>query len=142
MYREMKAILSILNAYNITASAKELRLITQSVNVTERHIQKIVKGRCTEVECEDSLKKVKALSDEVRLNQITSLADAVDRFSIKAGELYEGRVNEHHSDEVFEQFEEYCQNTSAPWPVPRAQLKEIFSTFEDNAKNAQSQANR
>ena len=134
MYREMKAILSILNAYNITASAKELRLITQSVNVTERHIQKIVKGRCTEVECEDSLKKVKALSDEVRLNQITSLADAVDRFSIKAGELYEGRVNEHHSDEVFEQFEEYCQNTSAPWPVPRAQLKEIFSTFEDNAK--------
>ena len=94
----------------------------------------IMQGRCTEVECEDSLKKVKALSDEVRLNQITSLADAVDRFSIKAGELYEGRVNEHHSDEVFEQFEEYCQNTSAPWPVPRAQLKEIFSTFEDNAK--------
>lgn len=134
MYGEMKAILSILNAYDITASAKKLISVTQSVNVTERHIQKIVKGRCTEVECEDSLKKVKALSDEVRLNQITSLADAVDRFSIKAGELYEGRVNEHHSDEVFEQFEEYCQNTSAPWPVPRAQLKEIFSTFEDNAK--------
>lgn len=107
MYREMKAILSILNAYDITASAKALISVTQSVNVTERHIQKIVKGRCTEVECEDSLKKVKALSDEVRLNQITSLADAVDRFSIKAGELYEGRVNDHHSDEVFEQFLNY-----------------------------------
>lgn len=134
LYRIMKAIFSILNAYNITASAKEIRDVTNSINVTERHIQQVVNGRCAEVDCEETLRNVKQLSDEIRQNRITNLADAVDRFSIKAGELYEGKTNEHHSEEVFEQFEEYCQNTSAPWPVPKDQLKEIFSTFEDHTK--------
>ena len=41
LYRIMKAIFSILNAYNITASAKEIRDVTNSINVTERHIQQV-----------------------------------------------------------------------------------------------------
>lgn len=133
-YKLMKAVLNILNENNITVSIKEIERISGVQNVTERHIHKVVLGQCRQFECEEELLPVKALSDELRQNTISCLADAVCRYSIKAAELFENIINDRHPDAVFCAFEDFCKNTDALWPVPQTQLREIFNTFEDDTR--------
>lgn len=137
-YKLLKAIINILNGSDMTVSVKEIIRITGRTDVTERHVQKIVTGKCSEIDCEEELLPVKKLSDELRQNVITDLADAVNRYSIKAGELYDSTLYGRASDGVFEAFETFCSNNSVPWPVPRGQLKELFLVFEAGARRGRA----
>lgn len=134
-YKLMKAILNVMNKNHVTASIREILRITSTHDVTERHVQKVVLGLCEEFECDDSLKAVKALAEELRQNSIQTLDEAVYHYSLKAAEVFENVVNDRHSNEIFEIFEDFCKNSSVPWPVPRRQLKELFATFEDHTRN-------
>ena len=134
-YKLMKAILNVINENHITASIREIVRITDTHDVTDRYVQKVVLGQCEEFECIDSLKEVKALSRELCQGGIKTLDEAVYRYSLKAAELFENVLNDRHSNEIFEIFEDFCKNSNAPWPVPRRQLKELFATFEDHSRN-------
>lgn len=138
-YKLMKAILNVLSENHITASIREIIRITKTHDVTERHVQKVVLGQCEEFECEDSLKKIKELGDELRQSGIKTLDEAVYHYSLKAAELFENVVNDRHSNEVFEAFENFCKNNNALWPVPQGQLKELFATFEDDTRKENRQ---
>lgn len=138
-YKLMKAILNVMNENHITASIREIIRITKTHDVTERHVQKVVLGQCEEFECEDSLKKIKKLGDELRQSGIKTLDEAVYHYSLKAAELFENVVNDRHSNEVFEAFENFCKNNNALWPVPKGQLKELFTTFEDDTRKENQQ---
>ena len=130
-YKLLKAIISILNEYDIIAACREIKRICNAFDLTENSVKKIVLGK-TKPPLE--LRKIPPLVDELCDKNNDTLAKAVVRYSLKAGELFENSVNDRHSDPVFESFELFCSNNSAPWPISAKQLKEIFRIFEDNTR--------
>ena len=133
-YLLMKAILCLLNNTNITESIKTVLRITNTEGVTERSVYKIITGQGSLYDIPDSLLNAKVLADEIRLSAVTGLANAVERYVIKAGELFEDSTDEKHSDRIFSYFYNFCINNNAPWPITQMQLKELFKSFEDNSK--------
>lgn len=131
-YRLMKAIFNIINENNVIAACRDIIERFEVKECTDRHIQKIVLG---ENDCESELYPVKILSDELRLNDIHTLAEATYRYSLKAGELFERVVNDRHSNPVFEAFECFCKNNEAPWPISKLQLEDIYKIFENETRN-------
>lgn len=130
-YKLMKAIISILNEYNIIAACREIKRICNAFDLTENYVRKVVLGKSKPPE---ALENISKLVDELCDQNNDTLAKAVYRYSLKAGELFENSINDRHSDPVFESFELFCSNNSAPWPISAKQLKEIFRTFEDNTR--------
>lgn len=133
-YKLLKAIVSILNEYNIIAACREIKRITNSDDLTENYIQKLVLGKVKPKPDSENLEKVDKLATELRDVNIDNMAKAIYLYSLKAGELFEKSINDRHSDPVFDSFELYCSNNSAPWPISAKQLKEILLTFEDNTR--------
>ena len=130
-YKLLKAIISILNEYNIIASCREIKRIFNISEETDHIVNRVILGQEKPV---DELRKAALLAEEIRNSNIDNLAKTVHLYSLKAGELFEYAVNDRHSDPVFESFELFCSNNSAPWPISARQLKEIFQSFEDNTR--------
>lgn len=137
-YRLMKAILSILNESNVSASAKEIRRIFQCPDITERKIRQVVTGKCPVADCEKELFPVRSISDELLQSSPVDLAGAVYLYSVKIAELFERIANDRSSDPMYSAFEEFCRNNGAPWPTPKKQLDGLFRVFESEFQGGSS----
>lgn len=134
-YKLMKAIFFILNEVDTITACREIIRIFKDQDVYEYQIKKMV---CGEMECDEKHTSLWELSSEIRLGYIRDAGEAVYRYSLKAGEVFENTMNERHSDEIFELFEKYCRNNNVGWPADGTRLRSICQLFEAETRRASS----
>lgn len=125
-YKIFKALIYILSDYDIPKQCKILSdILGISYRYTERKIARVIKG---EEQAPEELIEVQGMSSELRFCQSEMLGNLVRHFVIHYQELY----GEDSDDELeaLNEFEEYCRNMDAPWPIEHVQLHNLFNSFE------------
>lgn len=125
-YKIFKALIFILSDYDVPKQCKILSdLLGISYRYTERKIARVIRG---EEQAPEELIEAQGMSSELRFCQSEMLANLARHFVIHYQELY-GEDNDDEL-EALNEFEEYCRNMDAPWPIEHVQLYNLFNLFE------------
>lgn len=104
------------------------------------YIRNVITGK------EEPSKELLALSllaETIRTSKDTNLADLIDRYSIKAGEIFENKQNEKHSDPMFEALREASIDASMPWPIYSSRrFASFISNFRGKFRDTTSKAKK
>ncbi len=135
------SIFSIVIGFNTVESVAKIRncLGLSGSRYSDIVIQNVILGKD---EPDDNLAVIAYLGEVVRTASDKSLADVIDRYALKAGELFEGAANRLHSDPLFEELRYAAIDHSMPWPLQQGRFRNFLKAFEGRFRKQKTRAKK